>query len=81
MAVPAHVLSQESGSDPRAAGRQALPRSLAAAIDDRLAGLPTDTRTILEMLSVLNLRIPLAQLGWAAEVAALLERLACRSGA
>ena len=45
-----------------------LPRSLAAAIGDRLAGLPADTRTILEMLSVLNLRIPLAQLGQAAEV-------------
>jgi predicted ATPase len=45
-----------------------LPRSLAAAIGDRLAGLPTDTRTILEMLSVLNLRLPLAQLGQAAEI-------------
>jgi tetratricopeptide (TPR) repeat protein len=62
------VLSEESGSDPRAAGRQALPRSLAAAIDDRLAGLQADTRTILEMLSVLNLRIPLAQLGQAADI-------------
>ena len=54
--------------DPRAPGRPALPRSLAAAIGDRLAGLPADTRTILEMLSVLNLRIPLAQLGQAAEI-------------
>jgi AAA ATPase domain len=62
------VLSEESGSDPRAPGRQGLPRSLAAAIGDRLAGLPADTRTILEMLSVLNLRIPLAQLGQAAEI-------------
>ena len=62
------VLSEESGSDPGAPGRQVLPRSLAAAIGDRLAGLPTDTRTILKMLSVLNLRIPLAQLGQAAEV-------------
>src|SRR5215470_16352434 len=62
------VLSEESGSDPRVPGRQVLPRSLAAAIGDRLAGLPADTRTILEMLSVLNLRIPLAQLGQAAEI-------------
>jgi DNA-binding CsgD family transcriptional regulator len=62
------VLSEESGSDPGAPGRQVLPRSLAAAIGDRLAGLPADTRTILEMLSVLNLRIPLAQLGQAAEI-------------
>jgi hypothetical protein len=62
------VLSEESGSDPGAPGRQVLPRSLAAAIGDRLAGLPADTRTILEMLSVLNLRLPLAQLGQAAEI-------------
>jgi len=62
------VLSEESGFDPRAPGRLALPRSLAAAIGDRLASLPPDTRIILEMLSVLNLRIPLAQLGQAAEI-------------
>ncbi len=62
------VLSEESGFDPGAAGRPVLPRSLAAAIGDRLAGLPADTQTILEMLSVLNLRIPLAQLGQVAEV-------------
>jgi DNA-binding CsgD family transcriptional regulator len=62
------VLSEESGFDPRAPGRLALPRSLAAAIGDRLASLPPDARVILEMLSVLNLRIPLAQLGQAAEI-------------
>jgi len=62
------VLSEESGFDPRAPGRLALPRSLAAAIGERLASLPPDTRIILEMLSVLNLRIPLAQLGQAAEI-------------
>jgi AAA ATPase domain len=62
------VLSEESGFDPRAPGRLALPRSLAAAIGDRLASLPPDARIILEMLSVLNLRIPLAQLGQAAEI-------------
>ena len=62
------VLSEESDFDPQAPGRLALPRSLAAAIGDRLGGLPPDTRIILEMLSVLNLRIPLAQLGQAAEI-------------
>src|SRR4029079_14842607 len=62
------VLSEESGFDPGAAGRPVLPRSLAAAIGDRLAGLPADTQTILEMRSVLTLRLPLAQLGQAAEV-------------
>jgi DNA-binding CsgD family transcriptional regulator len=62
------ILVEEAGSDPRAPGRPVLPRSLAAVIGDRLAGLPADTRTILEMLSVLNLRIPLAQLGQAAGI-------------
>ena len=62
------VLSEGSGSDPRAPGRLALPRSLAAAIGDHLRVLPAETRAILEMLSVLNLRLPLAQLGQAAEV-------------
>jgi DNA-binding CsgD family transcriptional regulator len=53
--------------DPRAPGRLALPRSLAAAIGDHLRVLPSQTRAILEMLAVLNLRLPLAQLGQAAE--------------
>jgi DNA-binding CsgD family transcriptional regulator len=53
------ALSEESGLD---------PRSLAAAVDDHLWALPTETRGLLEMLSVLNLRMPLAQLGQAAQV-------------
>ena len=62
------LLSEGSGFDPRASGRLALPRSLAAAVGDHLRVLPPDTRVTLEMLSVLNLRMPLAQLGQAAQV-------------
>ena len=62
------LLSEGFDFDPRAPGRLALPRSLAAAIGDHLRVLPAETRVILEMLSVLNLRLPLAQLGQAAEV-------------
>jgi DNA-binding CsgD family transcriptional regulator len=62
------VLSDGSGFEPRAGGRLALPRSLAAAVGGHLRVLPPQTRAILEMLSVLNLRMPLAQLGQAAEV-------------
>jgi hypothetical protein len=62
------VLSDGSGFDPQASGRLTLPRSLAAAVGDHLRVLPPETRSIVEMLSVLNLRMPLAQLGQAAEV-------------
>ena len=62
------VLSDGSGFDPQAPGRLALPRSLAAAVGDHLRVLPPKTRSIVEMLSVLNMRMPLAQLGQAAEV-------------
>jgi DNA-binding CsgD family transcriptional regulator len=62
------VLSEGSGFDPRAPERMALPRSLAAAVGDHLRVLPPEARSILEMLSVLNLRLPLAQLGQAAQV-------------
>ncbi len=61
------LLTEGSGFDPRAPGRPALPRSLAAAIADQLRGLPAPSRAILEMLAVLNLRVPLAQLGQAAQ--------------
>ena len=44
------VLSEGSGFDPRAPGRLALPRSLAAAVGDHLRVLPPETRAILEML-------------------------------
>jgi len=62
------VLSDGSGFDPRAPGRLALPRSLAAAIGDHLRVLPPESRVMLEMLSVLNQRMPLGQLGQAAQV-------------
>jgi DNA-binding CsgD family transcriptional regulator len=62
------VLSEGSGFDPRAPGRLALPRSLAAAIGGHLRVLPPESRVMLEMLSVLNRRLPLAQLGQAAQV-------------
>jgi DNA-binding CsgD family transcriptional regulator/tetratricopeptide (TPR) repeat protein len=62
------LLSEGSGFDSRSPERLALPRSLAAAVGDQLRGLPPETRTILEMLAVLNLRMPLAQLGQAAQV-------------
>jgi len=62
------LLSEGFDFDPRAPERLALPRSLAAAIGEHLRVLPAETRDILEMLSVLSLRIPLAQLGQAAEV-------------
>ena len=62
------LLSEGSGFDAAASGRPALPRSLAGAVGDHLRGLPLETRVLLEMLSVLNLRLPLAQLGQAAEI-------------
>jgi DNA-binding CsgD family transcriptional regulator len=62
------ILSDRSGFDPQAPGRLALPRSLAAAVGGHLRVLPPDTRSIVEMLSVLNVRLPLAQLGQAAQV-------------
>ncbi len=62
------VLSEGFHPDPRAPGRLTLPRSLAAAVGDHLRVLPTETRVIVETLSVLNLRMPLVQLGQAAQV-------------
>jgi DNA-binding CsgD family transcriptional regulator len=62
------LLSERFDLDSRAPGQQALPPSLAAAVGDHLRVLPPETRGILEMLAVLNLRMPLAQLGHAAQV-------------
>jgi DNA-binding CsgD family transcriptional regulator len=62
------LLSEGSGYDPRGAGQLTLPRSLAEAIAGQLRGLPPDTLAILEMLAVLNLRMPIAQLGQAAQI-------------
>jgi ATP/maltotriose-dependent transcriptional regulator MalT len=61
------VLSERLDFDLLAAGQPALRRSLAA-VGDHLLALPPQTRAILEMLSVLNLRMPIAQLGQAAQV-------------
>jgi AAA ATPase domain len=62
------MLAEGSGFDPRGSGRLALPGSLADAIVGQLRSLPPDTRGILDMLAVLNVRIPLAQLGQAAQL-------------
>ena len=61
------VLSEGSRFDPRNPERLALPRSLAGAIGGQLRMLPPPTRAALEMLAVLNQRLPLAQLGQASE--------------
>src|SRR5580704_546526 len=45
-----------------------VPASLATAIADQLIVLSEDTRTLLEMLAVVNARVPLALLGDAAGV-------------
>jgi DNA-binding CsgD family transcriptional regulator len=63
------LLTEGSGFDPRRPGQLTLPRSLAEVIGGQLRGLPADTRSILEMLAVLNLRMPVAQLGQAAQIA------------
>ena len=62
------VLAEGSSFDPRAPERLSLPRSLAAAIGDQLRALPPETRSILQMLAVLDVQIPLAQLGQAAQI-------------
>ncbi len=47
-------------------GQVAVPASLASAIGDQLATLPEETRSVLEMLAVVNSRVPLALVGEAA---------------
>jgi DNA-binding CsgD family transcriptional regulator len=69
------ILSEGFDFDPQTAGRAPLPRSLAAAIGDQLSGLPPQARAVLEMLAVLDLRLPLAQLGEAAGVGSPSEAL------
>ena len=69
------ILSEGFDFDPRTAGRAPLPRSLAAAIGDHLSGLTPQARAVLEMLAVLNLRLPLAQLGEAVGVGSPSEAL------
>ncbi len=69
------LLSEGSGFDPHAPGRPVVPRSLAAAVGDHLRALPEETRSVLEMLSVLNMRTPIVQLGQAAETGAPSEAI------
>ncbi len=63
------LLSDPEGWQQAGRGTAAVPASLAAAIGDQLAVLPAPTRTLLEMLSVMNGPMPLALLGAAAGVA------------
>jgi DNA-binding CsgD family transcriptional regulator len=63
---PLYLCTVLSEGFDRARRRLALPPSLAAAIGDHLRVLPPETRDLLEMLAVLNQRLPLAQLGQAA---------------
>ena len=86
-AHPPHVrgpLSEGSDIDAGAPGQCATPRSLTAAIAAQLRMLPPTTRGIVEMLAVLNVRMPLAQLGQAAQVdspsAAIESAVAARPG-
>jgi DNA-binding CsgD family transcriptional regulator len=65
---PADITTIHVDRDDVPAGRLARPSSLAAAIGDRLLGLPAQTRAILQMLAVLNVPMPLALLGQAAQV-------------
>jgi DNA-binding CsgD family transcriptional regulator/antitoxin (DNA-binding transcriptional repressor) of toxin-antitoxin stability system len=62
------VLSDGFDFDLVSPGPRALPPSLAVAVGDHLRVLPTESRIILETLAVLNFRLPLAQLGQAAQV-------------
>ncbi len=62
------VLSDKESLDRWGPGATPVPRSLSAAIGDQMALLPTDSRSLLEMLAVGNVRVPLVQLGAAASV-------------
>jgi AAA ATPase domain len=62
------VLSDKEGWDRLGDGQAAVPASLATAIGDQLAVLPDGTRSLLEMLAVVNTRVPLALLSEAAAV-------------
>jgi DNA-binding CsgD family transcriptional regulator len=62
------VLSDREGLERLGPEQVPVPESLAAAIADQLASMPAETRSLLEALAVLNLRMPLALLGDAARV-------------
>ena len=63
------VLSDLDNLGRLGAARLPVPPSLAAAIGDQLTLLPAETRSLLEMLSVVDAAMPLALLGQAAGVA------------
>jgi len=62
------VLSDTEGLERLGRDTAAVPASLAATIGDQLATLPAPTRSLLEMLAVVNGPVPLALLGEAAGV-------------
>ncbi len=62
------VLSDQDSRERLGDGQMGVPASLATAIGDQLILLSEDTRTLLEMLAVVNARVPLALLGDAAGV-------------
>jgi DNA-binding CsgD family transcriptional regulator len=62
------LLTDPEGSERIGLEAIAVPPSLAAAIGDQLAVLSAPTRSLLEMLAVVNRRMPLALLGGAAGV-------------
>ena len=62
------VLSEGVSAGLGRSGRIEVPPSLAAALADQLAVLQAGTRAVLEMLAVVNTRLPAARLGDAAEV-------------
>ncbi len=63
------VLSDKQARERTGPGRLPVPPSLAAAIGDQLAVLSAPTRSLLEMLAIVNAPMPLAVLGDAAGTA------------
>jgi DNA-binding CsgD family transcriptional regulator len=63
------VLSDTEGLERLGQEAAAVPASLAAAIGDQLTAVPAATRSLLEMLAVVDGRVPLGLLGGAAGVA------------
>ncbi len=60
------VLGDRESWDRPENGQVSVPASLASAIGDQLAVLPEETRSLLQMLAVVNTRVPLALVGEAA---------------
>jgi DNA-binding CsgD family transcriptional regulator len=62
------VLGDRESWEPADNRQVSVPASLASAIGDQLALLPEETRSLLQMLAVVNARVPLALVGGAASV-------------